>query len=86
VSKSAKVYHKHPVCNRLEKKAFERKILLHSNKDTREYNNVTTNPLSQQNCNNPRESFDCELSGMRWNTDGKRELFVINQEVSNIDT
>jgi hypothetical protein len=34
--KSAKVYHKHQVCNRLEKKTFECKILLHSNtKDQR---------------------------------------------------
>jgi hypothetical protein len=44
--KSAEVYHIHPVCNRLEKKAFEHKILSHSNTNTRGHNNVTTNPLS----------------------------------------
>jgi hypothetical protein len=40
------------------------------------YHNITANSC---------ESFDHELSGMRRNIDGKGELFVIKQEISNTD-
>ena len=83
--KSVKVYHIHPVCNRLERKESKRKILLHSN----------TEDQRTQQCHNksfiitrlfiPHESFDYGPPGTRWNKDGKRELFVINQEISNTE-
>jgi hypothetical protein len=70
--KSAEVYHIHSVCNRLEKKAFERKILF-----TFKYRHQRA-----QQCHNksfiitrlfsPHESFDSGLPGIRRNIDGQR--------------
>ena len=83
--KSAKVYHRHPVCNRLEKKAFKRKILLHSNTEDQRAQQCHNKSFIITRLFNPHESFDCGLPGMRWNIDRKRKLFIINQEISNTE-
>ena len=83
--KSAKVYHRHPVCNKLEKKASECKILLHSNTEHQRTQQCHNKSFIIKRLFNPRESFDCGLPSMRWNKDGKRKLFFINQKISNTE-
>ena len=63
--KSAKVYHRHPVRNRLEKKSFEHKILLYSNTDHQRAQQCHNKSFIITILFNPRESFDYGFSGIR---------------------
>jgi hypothetical protein len=66
-----KVYHRHLVCNRLEKKSFEHKILLHSNIEDQRAQQCHNKSFIITRLFSPCESFNCGLPGIRRNIDGK---------------
>ena len=60
----------------LEKKAFEHKILLYSNKKDQRTQQCHNKSFIITRLFSPRESFDCGLPGTRWNIDGKRNYLL----------
>ena len=69
---NTRVYHRHPVCNRLKKKAFEHKILLYPNTEDQRAQQCHNKSFIITRLFSPRESFDSGLPGIRRNKDGNR--------------